>query len=172
MRSGHTSKGHQSADGKVFATGDYVSSFSFEEHGTEFCDWVYCCLVELLKELTTRAQEATIDEEQVAAEIHQTMVLTNLYSHIKHSAIKSKATSFLVSHTACYCCLFGQAEHSLPCGHVLCSACIRTYGHLRGPNEITVFQCPIEGTENRQHRPWRFYLKPKFAGIRVLTLDG
>ncbi len=172
VRSGHNSKGHQSADGKVIATGNYISSFSFDGGCYLFRDWVYSCLVELLRELTTRVQNTTDDEERVAAKIHQTMVLTNLYSHIKHSDTTSAATNFMISHTSCYCCLFGQAEHFLPCGHVLCSACVRTYGHLRDPSEIEIFHCPIEGDENKRYPPWKIYLKPKLAGTRILVLDG
>lgn len=172
MRSGHKSKGHQSADGKVFAAGDYLSDFMFSVHGLSFCNRVFFCLSELLCELTTHVQEAAGDEEEVAARIHQKMILTNLYSHVKHSSTGSGATDFLISHTACYCCLFGQAEHSLPCGHVLCSACVRTYGRARGPNDIEIFQCPIEGSDSSIWPPWRIQLKPKFAGVRVLTLDG
>ncbi|KAI2627754.1 hypothetical protein GGR54DRAFT_430692 [Hypoxylon sp. NC1633] len=172
VKSGHKSKGHQTADGKVFAFGDWVSRFSFEDYRTVFSDWVYWCLAELLKELTTRVQDDGEAEERVAAHIHKTMVLTNLFSHLKHSDAESKADNYLVSHTACFCCLFGRAEHFLPCGHVLCSACVSTYGTPRKNTGFEIMQCPIEGATDRIYSPWTIQLKPKSAGTRIMTLDG
>lgn len=65
MRSGHSAKGHQSTDGKVFATGEYVSSWSWEENENEFPNKVYHCFVELFKELTDR-EPGIEGEEQVS----------------------------------------------------------------------------------------------------------
>ncbi|KAI0003957.1 hypothetical protein F4779DRAFT_621638 [Xylariaceae sp. FL0662B] len=172
VRSGHTSKGHQTADGKVFAAGDWLSRFSFGGYRTIFRDWVYCCLVELLKELTTRVQENSESEEQIAAYIHKNMVLGHLYSHIKHSDTASKSDNYLVSHTTCFCCLFGQAEHFLPCGHVLCTACVNTYGNTRSINGIDMHTCPIDDVVLGRFSSWVIHMKPKAAGIRVMSLDG
>ena len=171
MRSGHTSKGHQSSDGKVLAAGDYLSRFTVDKTKA-ICDKVFCCLTELLKELAVRVNDTGNNEEQVAAEIHKKMILANLYSHAKHTDVEGKVATVLISHTTCYCCLFGQAEHFLPCGHVLCSACVRTYGHPIGFNVIEVSECPIEGDGNRRYSSWKIHLKPKQAGVRILSLDG
>ncbi|KAJ2991286.1 hypothetical protein NUW58_g2566 [Xylaria curta] len=171
VRSGHTSKGHQSADGRVFAAGDWVSKFSFQNHGA-FRDWVYGCLVELLRELTTQVRENNEAEERVAAHIHKTMVLTNLFSHAKNSDGASHIRNYLINHTACFCCLFGQAEHTLPCGHVLCTECIHTYGSALGANWIKLLECPFACRGNRMATSCVIHMKPKLAGIRLVTLDG
>jgi hypothetical protein len=173
VRSGHASKGHQSVDGKVFAAGSWMSKFLFDSDGPVFRNWVYGRLVELLKELTTRVQGSKQPEVHAAAEIHRSMVLTNLFSRAKHSDGSSKGHSYLISHTACFCCLFGQAEYCLPCGHVLCSACLETYGNNPGYiNGLEVTSCPFETATEGIYPPWIFQLKPKSAGIRVMTLDG
>jgi hypothetical protein len=171
VRVGHESKGHQSKDGKVIAAGDYVSSFSFKNNSEEFRDMVYFCLVALLEELTSRIQKGEM-EGQAAAAIHRDMVLTNFFLHTSAAADQSKAEVFLHSHTACFCCLFEQAEHALPCGHILCTSCVTMYGQWKGPNEIELFECPIENTDNRRYTSWTIHLKPKSAGVRILTLDG
>ncbi|KAI3317161.1 hypothetical protein HD806DRAFT_515838 [Xylariaceae sp. AK1471] len=171
VRSGHTSKGHQSADGRVFAAGDWVSKFSFENHHS-FRDWVYSCLAELLKELATQVQQNGEAEQQVAAHMHKTMALTNLFSHAKHSNGTPHTRNYLTNHTACFCCLFGQAEHCLPCGHVLCTACINTYGHSKGMNWVEILECPFVCQGNKGISACVIQMKPRSAGIRVVTLDG
>ncbi|GAW26646.1 putative lysophospholipase-like protein [Rosellinia necatrix] len=172
VRSGHSSKGHQSADGKVFATGDWISNFSFADHGPTFRVKVYHCLTELLKELTTRMQDNSESEEQLASEIHKSIILTNLLSHAKFSDANSRGHRCLISHTACFCCLFGQAEHCLPCGHVLCNACLHTYGFPKGANGLEIRDCPFESIPEGGLFPRLIRLKPKSAGTRVITLDG
>ncbi|KAI1740057.1 hypothetical protein F4680DRAFT_465847 [Xylaria scruposa] len=171
VRSGHTSKGHQSADGRVFAAGNWVSKFSFEDHQS-FRDWVYCCLLDLLGELTTQVQENGEAEEQVASRIHQSMVLSKLFSHAKHTDETAQTRNYLINNTACFCCLFGQAEHCLPCGHILCADCVNTYGSPRAANWTELIECPFLCHENRWTTTCIIHTKPKFAGIRLITLDG
>lgn len=171
VRSGHTSKGHQSADGRVFAAGNWVSKFSFENH-LAFRDWVYYCLLELLKELTTQVQENNESEEKVAARIHKTMVLGPLFSRAKHRDGALHTENIFVNNMACFCCLFGQAEHCLPCGHILCIGCVNTYGHSSGPNWIKLFECPFLCHGNGSGIHCVIHTKPKSAGVRLLTLDG
>lgn len=175
VRVGHQSKGHQSKDGKVFAVGDYVSSFSFNSYYEEFRNKVYCCLVALLDELAPRVQEGRA-EVDAAASIHKDMVLTKFFLHTSSVGNQHSFRSFIHSHTACFCCLFGQAEVQLPCGHVVCEACLATYGKSRGETEYKLDSCPIEGLQARfkssDGSSWRVRVKPKTAGIRVLSLDG
>ncbi|KAI1124855.1 hypothetical protein F5Y10DRAFT_284739 [Nemania abortiva] len=171
VRSGHTAKGHQSADGRVFAAGNWVSNFSFQDHRS-FRDWVYCCLLELLRELTTQIQESGEAEKEVAARIHKTMILSKLFSHAKHSDESPHVRNYFMNNTACFCCLFGQAEHCLPCGHILCIDCVNTYGYPRGSNWIELLECPFLCHRNVWAIPCAVPLKPKLAGIRLVTLDG
>ncbi|KAI1367159.1 hypothetical protein F5Y08DRAFT_350010 [Xylaria arbuscula] len=171
VRSGHASKGHQSADGKVFAAGDWTSKFSFESH-RDFRDWVYYCLLELLKELTRQVQGNGEAEQKVAARIHKTMVLGPLFCHTIRRDEASHIQNIFLNNMACFCCLFGQAEHCLPCGHILCIDCVNTYGHPRGPNWLELFECPFLCHGNRSPIRCVIYTKPKLAGTRLITLDG
>lgn len=171
VRSGHT-KGHQSADGKVIAAGEYVSKFSFDRHGEEFRTKVYSCLVDLLRELTARCRNGE-SEERAAAAIHKSKVMNNFFSRaVPVNANVKPPHASLTSHTACFCCLFGQAEHFLPCGHVLCTQCLRTYGKQRGLHVFRIIGCPMEKTGEPRAHIWDVYMKPRAAGVRILTLDG
>ena len=171
VRLGHTRKGHQSKDGKVFAAGDYASNFSFERHSVEFRNMVYACLVQLLEELTENVEDGE-PEERAAAYIHRDMVLKSFFRHTAALGQQAKSENTLGSQTACFCCLFEQADHPLPCGHVLCTACVTTYGHARSPYEIELSGCPIDNEEPRRYSSWTIHLKPKAAGVRIMTLDG
>ncbi len=169
MRSGHgTEKGHQLKDGTVFAVGGYVSRFSFETSQEEFRFNVYFRLQELLERLHARTGSSKEEEEQIAAEMHRDEVMAYFYSH----ASRGGSADRFSSHTACFCCLFGSPEHALPCGHMLCTSCVEAYGLSRGPTVIEVLECPIESRLARRYQPWKIYLNPPTAGIRILTLDG
>ncbi|KAK9417273.1 putative PNPLA domain-containing protein [Seiridium unicorne] len=170
VRSGHT-KGHQSADGKVVAAGEYVSKFSFDINGDRFRRKVYACLVQLLQQLTASCRNGE-PEERAAAEIHKSMVMNSFFSRAARYNANAKSHASLSSHTACFCCLFGQAEHFLPCGHVLCTECLRTYGESGSVHTIKIVGCPMEEISGRREDAWIVYLKPHAAGVRVLTLDG
>lgn len=169
VRSGHTSKGHQSADGKVFATGEYVSQFSFETFASRFRDRVYSCLVQLLLELANDCRHGE-PEDRAAVKMHQKRIMHPFFR--RNSAEGSKPHAALTSHTACFCCLFGQADHCLPCGHVLCTQCLRAYGEQHEAHAIRVFGCPMEHIKDQREHVHVIHLKPSSAGIRILTLDG
>ncbi|KAK8072958.1 FabD/lysophospholipase-like protein [Apiospora saccharicola] len=171
VRFGHTAKGHQSADGKVFATGEYQSKFSFENNAHEFRQKVYSCLTQLLQQLTTDHRLGT-SEERAALSIHQTMVMRSFFRRATHNSSSGKTHAALTSHTACFCCLFGQAEHCLPCGHVLCTQCLQGYGEQRNVHGYMIFGCPMEEIDGGREEACIIYLKPASAGVRILTLDG
>ena len=168
VRSGHGSKGHQLKDGKVFAVGGYVSRFSFKNNLEEFRNNVYCCLRELLERLHARKQKGE-KEEQAAAEIHRNDVMAYFYRH----ATGGERAERYNSHTACFCCLFELPEHALPCGHILCTSCVKAYGYqVPGSTVVEMSDCPIEGSTVRRYQSWKIHLKPNTAGIRILCLDG
>ncbi|KAK8075762.1 hypothetical protein PG997_010425 [Apiospora hydei] len=171
VRFGHTAKGHQSADGKVFATGEYQSKFSFENNAQEFRQKVYSCLTQLLQQLTTDYRFGT-SEESAALAIHQNMVMRSFFRRATYNSSSNKSHAALTSHTACFCCLFGQAEHCLPCGHVLCTLCLQGYGEQHNVHGYRVFGCPMEEIEGGREEACTIYLKPASAGVRILTLDG
>ena len=164
----HSSKGHQLKNGKVLAVGGYVSSFSFETYREKFQADVYSRFVDLLKRLRSRVQEGGELEPQAAAEIHKDDVMVQFYSH----AARDRPEAF-ISHTTCFSCLFEPPEHALSCGHVLCTSCLRAYGHPRGRTVVEIEGCPMEQSNRRsRYGSWRVLLKPDAAGLRILTLDG
>lgn len=183
VRVGHQSKGHQSKDGKVFAAGDYESTFSFEAYKNKFRNDVYILLVVSQRELASRGQQG-VSEKSEAARIHRDFVLTHFFTRFtttaQNSHLQSAFDGFLHSQTACFCCLFGQAEVPLPCGHIICTACLTTYGRARGDAEYELDGCPFGPQVHARlglrcstsTSSWRIQLKPQSAGVRILTLDG
>jgi hypothetical protein len=82
----------------------------------------------------------------------------------------NRANSF-VDHSGCLSCLMGTADHCLPCGHALCTACVCTFANLVEPTVAEIKQCPLHS-----HNIWEpgklVTLKPALAGIRMMSLDG
>lgn len=157
VRAGHT-KGHQLQQGHVVA-GDYQSQFSPETHRHWYRNNIYEILGELLFQLRNFDKE-----EEAAARIHQEMILDPFYKHF------GGAHQYL-SHSACFSCLVNPAEHCLPCGHVICTQCVKDFGMPRSNNVYEVRFCPLHKVETSR---WTqtVALKPDTAGPRVLTLDG
>lgn len=165
VRSGHGAKGHQLENGKVLAVGSYLSSFSADSYQNVFRDKVYYHLVQLLAELQKKnLSEDT--EEQAAAQIHRETVLTQFYKHVG-GAEKFK------SHSACFCCLVAPPQHPLPCGHILCTPCLKANSLSHRKSVIEIQGCPLHTTRGHSTPDlYRVTLKPDAAGVRVLTLDG
>lgn len=106
------------------------------------------------------------DELVAVTKVHQANVNT-FYRRV------GGAQAYL-SHSACFCCLREMAEHPLPCGHVLCTPCVKGFGkphsHLAG--SFTLASCPLHSSDTVFPVPWEAYFKPALAGVRVLSLDG
>ena len=146
--------------------GEYFSEFSFAEHQKQFQYDVFFRLDQLLSRIRERQEETRMPEDQAAAEIHCHTVMKNFYAH----TMRGRPDTY-ISHTACFCCLFESPEHGLPCGHVLCTRCLKAFGSSRKKNVIEIGRCPIDG-EGFSHGIWTVVLKPETAGVRILTLDG
>jgi hypothetical protein len=181
VRNGHGSKGHQLQNGTVFAAGDYESEISFTEYFDTFRNNVYQHLRHLLDRLHKKleihtARKAAGDDDSClataadleAASIHRDS-LHRFYTDI---ADKGNIFERFSSHTVCYSCLLEPPEHTLPCGHVLCTPCVKMFGGSQDPTEIEIRECPLEGKTRHGHWPWKLHTKPKTAGVRVLVLDG
>ena len=147
----------------------YVSSFTFDGYREKFRDDVYARLVDLLRRLRSSLEDGAESEAQTAAEIHKRVVLVH-FCH--HSDGGGRAKAF-ISHSTCFSCLFEPPEHALPCGHILCTPCLRAYGSPRGKIIVELDGCPFESVNMPSRFGfWRVFLKPDAAGIRILTLDG
>lgn len=166
VRAGHSSKGHQTEDGTIFHSGDYHAEFTWETYHEEFHASVYFRLEYLMGILEERTRDGT-PPEIAAAAIHRDDTLAPFYR--KH--LKSMAQLFQ-SHSVCLCCLFEQPEHVLPCSHILCSSCVKSYGKLKSKMLIEIQDCPLEADMAGKYKPSTVYLKPEMAGLRVLVLDG
>ena len=117
--------------------------------------------------LRTRTHDLSEIEVDAAAEIHKNSVMKHFYNH----AANAGGHAF-ISHSTCFSCLFEPPEHALPCGHVLCTSCLKAYGHSKGKFVVEIEGCPIESLSNPQTQVCKVIMKPADAGIRVLTLDG
>ena len=173
VRSGHGSKGHQSKSGRLFDVGDYQSTFQFATHANWLRLKIYSRLDYLLRLLQKRVKEVAEDssdvpvEGKIAAEIHKDRVMADFYLH----AARKEPRKF-ISHSTCFSCLFEPPIHALPCGHIICTACLKDYGRSYNKLEVEIGGCPLEMSTRPLQQTWKVYLKPPAAGIRVLILDG
>lgn len=79
----------------------------------------------------------------------------------------------LLSYATCFSCLNGIPEHCLPCGHVICSACVTESGKVMDGGFVQLNSCPLkEHDEKLWNEPWTGSIKPEQAGLRIMTLDG
>jgi len=163
VRIGHGSKGHQNKDGRIFARGDYFARFSFENNQEEFQAGVYFSLKHLLGQLADCVRHGE-SQEVAAAKLHR----VNLLEFFQKPSSESAAVN-LHNRSVCWCCLFEGPEHSLSCGHVLCTPCLKAYGRSEGRTIVRIHECPFESYGRSQ--PRSIYIKPESAGIRMLVLD-
>lgn len=162
----HT-KGHQNQRGQIIGTGPYEANFTFDG----FADEWFKCLHDSLNRFQKRVDERkmvapTLVEWEVETKVHHEN-MNRFYHHV------GGAQKF-ISHSTCFCCLRELAEHPLPCGHVLCTPCIKGYGkpHSELAGAYTIASCPLHDYDTVFHTPWEVYFKPELAGVRVLSLDG
>jgi len=170
---GHA-KGHQSKDGKLLAVGQYLTKDPpNDEARKKFKNHTYYCLDELILEHTRTVDTDGLSDQRAAAKVHKDKVLVSFFRRNESETKPKEAISSFLSHHACFCRLLDAAEHPLPCGHVLCTQCILTYSESNvDSSHAWLKECPLEGAARRWEIPYRFRLKPEFAGVRVMSLDG
>jgi hypothetical protein len=160
-------KGHQNHRGNVIGSGPYETDFTFES----FCeDWEYHLkhyLTDFQNELSSQMMlSPSADEVVVATKLHHANA-TGFYHHM------GGARKF-VSHSTCFYCLGELAVHPLPCGHVLCTPCVKGYGkpHEELSDSFTIATCPLHDYDAVFSTPAEIHFKPQLAGLRILSLDG
>ena len=165
-REGHT-VGHQGKDGKLFGDGDYQSSFNAVSYRPTWRGRIRQELLNIEQSMKQKVpvglRQKEIGETQKAAELHLLMVRD--FYHRMGGAVCFN------SHTTCLACLGDMPEHPLPCGHVICSSCIRTFGRTRSKTTFHLHECPLH-SGNHWRGDIQISLKPHLAGVRVLCLDG
>lgn len=171
VASTHSPKGHQNSKGKIIAAGRYQSKFRAEGYYPVWRDAIASEIENIHRDLQERVQRglAGVPEEDHLLGIHSKL-MEDLFDSI------GSAGNFL-SHTTCFCCLMQAPQHILPCGHVLCTPCVQSYGRQktgRNGNKF-VFQmtcCPLHPLETKWRESYVIRFKPDQAGVRVLCLDG
>ncbi|PSN59126.1 hypothetical protein BS50DRAFT_594903 [Corynespora cassiicola Philippines] len=156
-----------SARGQIIGSGLYQSDFTFKNLVD---DW-YRHLKRHLKSF-----QAKLDQETGAsANVDELNVMTKIH----HANINEFYRGFggaqnFINHSTCFCCLADLAEHPLPCGHILCTRCIKGFGtaHKTVSGVYFVSSCPLHHRGPVFQVPWQVSFKPQLAGVRVLSLDG
>jgi len=77
-----------------------------------------------------------------------------------------------ISHTTCLSCLMEVPEHTMPCGHVICSACVQDFGRIENGSTLVMDSCPLHRELQWTGSRALATLNPQFAGTRILALDG
>lgn len=108
----------------------------------------------------------TVPDEKIALHQHVDIILEFYGLMLRHKQIVSDET--------CVFCFMEAGEHVLPCGHVLCTQCIKVLGSSKSKTEYSLKSCPLHvGKHNGPFDvPHIIRFKPDFAGTRILSLDG
>lgn len=165
VKLGHGRRGHQNAEGKIIAAGDYESSFHADDYSDEWIRDLRRKLDTIQKKLQDMMFQAPqITEQEAASKLHRQQ-MNDFYNNL------GRAVDF-ISHETCFSCLRELPEHPLPCGHVLCTPCIEAYGQRRDKIVIEMSSCPLHDHDTKWPLPWQIKIKPLYAGVRILCLDG
>ncbi|KAJ8113331.1 hypothetical protein OPT61_g4511 [Boeremia exigua] len=171
VASAHLPKGHQNAKGKWIGDGRFKSKIRPERFWPIWENKIGTALAECDNELQSvssgHAETATV--EQILNDLHRKRI-TRLYDAL------GSARKF-VSHATCLCCLMQAPLHALPCGHTLCTPCVRSYGTaLEGSSKsrdiLDMEFCPLHPNSDHWPSPYYVRFKPDHAGVRLLSLDG
>jgi len=167
MKSGHNPKGHQNNTGKILAAGGYESNFHFDDYADEWINNIRVHLEKTQQEVhELMFRSPSLGEPDAAARIHRRM-MNEFYRNVGD-------VYHFVSHSTCLSCLRELPEHPLPCGHVLCTPCVKSYGRQTEKTMLKLDSCPlhVDETEFITDFPWKIKIKPLYAGTRILSLDG
>jgi len=146
--------------GRIIARGPYESTFVADEF---FPDWINQ-IDKHMRELDDRLQR--FDSEKNAIPRYLANVMAKFYGTADSSASKIR------SNLTCLCCVRRIPENILPCGHVLCKACVQAHGVSIGQGLFHMNFCPLHKKETLWPKPACIRFKPDEAGVRVLCLDG
>lgn len=168
VKARHQPKGHQDEKG-IIAAGDYQAAFDANflpqwkaqlrsAIGSIHRDFQY-----ELEQLTSGDDAGAVPEERLALDLH--------IEYLNQFFEAVGPASSMCSHATCFCCLMDVPEHPLPCGHVLCTACIKAYGKPT-KSSVHVTCCPLHRESTNWAKPTVIKFKPAGAGVRILSLDG
>ncbi|RMY73507.1 hypothetical protein D0863_03837 [Hortaea werneckii] len=168
VKARHMAKGHQDDKG-IIASGDYETSFE-PGFATKWKQQLQGAIEAIHRDFTYELEEASHDEnvqaipeERIALDLHLE------YINQFFEAVGPAAA--ICSHATCFCCLMDVPEHPLPCGHVLCTACIKAYGK-QTKSTVSLSCCPLHREATNWVKSANIKFKPAGAGVRILSLDG
>ncbi|KAI1374503.1 hypothetical protein F4677DRAFT_426368 [Hypoxylon crocopeplum] len=165
VKSGHNPKGHQNRYGKIIGHGPYQSDFDVAIFIPKWNQYIQENLARLQNaayELSQKLPGRT--DLQIVSVLHRER-MNNFYSALGNP-------SAFISHSACFSCLRELPESALPCGHVLCLPCVKTYGRTTSRTTIELKRCPLHVRDILADPPWLITTKPLHAGVRILCLDS
>jgi Zinc finger, C3HC4 type (RING finger) len=161
-------KGHQNDKGRIIATGPYESDFMYNEYyDTWMADLEY--YIEALQNEFQLERDHANEKHELPDEVlvlrqHSTL-MSNFYSETNQAEFRS--------HSTCVSCFAEMSIHALPCGHVLCTPCVKGYGKTVNKLDFNFKYCPLHPEQTRWvGSPFTIRFKPDFAGVRLLSLDG
>jgi hypothetical protein len=161
-------KGHQNSKGSIIGSGDYISpGFKYRRYRAKFFRCIkreINMLESKLQGNLTQAPEGGTSYDAQLWRLHERTI--SLF--FEDYEIRER----VVSHYACFSCLMASPEHALPCAHSLCAECALAFGELEDDTTLTLKRCPFHPHDRTWPTPWRIRLKPEFAGVRILSLDG
>ncbi|CAN9415920.1 unnamed protein product [Alternaria alternata] len=157
-------KGHQTGDRGMVTHGRYMSSFTADDYKNVWLNSLKTRLHDVQEELERK--EDSSEETGPLGPIRR-LHARNISSFYRAVGGASKFNS----HATCLCCLMRPPEHVLRCGHVLCTECVKAFGTVRNYT-MEMKECPLHIDDCNWKNSWRIRIKPDFAGVRILSLDG
>ncbi|KAH7192830.1 uncharacterized protein B0J16DRAFT_394837 [Fusarium flagelliforme] len=155
-------KGHQAISGRIMARGPYESDFVSEQF---FPHWINE-IDRHIRDLDDRLQQ--YDQEKNIIPRYLSPVMAKYYG----SADSLSSASKIKSNLTCLCCVRRIPENILPCGHLLCKACVQAHALSLGQGLFHMNFCPLHRKETSWPKPAPIRFKPDEAGVRVMCLDG
>lgn len=168
VKARHTIKGHQDEQG-IIAHGEYQSELTAEEFGLTWERQLGSSISVVQRAFQCEQDHVcqsnnAVSDEKIALRLHR--------QYANEFFTKVGSPDKIFSHASCFCCLMEVPEHLLPCGHVLCEACVHTYGKASGKCVVEIPYCPLHMEDTHWVQPHLIKFKHKGAGTRVLCLDG
>jgi hypothetical protein len=163
-------KGHQNQRGKIIAVGEYESEFSYEDY---YNPWMADVLHDI-KSLQSLESANKRSDNRGRAIPDAVLALNQHVEILIQFYARAKLQSQFESQSTCVLCFMESSEHALPCGHVLCTPCVKGLGKKMSKTEYRLKSCPVHTKKSRTkwENPHVIRFKPKFAGVRLLSLDG
>ncbi|KAK0366375.1 hypothetical protein LTR94_003465 [Friedmanniomyces endolithicus] len=167
VKARHQPKGHQDEKG-IIAAGDYQAAFD-SAFTHQWKAQLRAAIEGIHRDFSYELEQASHEDTQAIPEESIALELHGEYLNQFFEAVGPAAA--ICSHATCFCCLMDVPEHPLPCGHVLCTACIKAYGKA-SKSSVTLQCCPLHREATRWAKPAVLKFKPTGAGVRILSLDG